>query len=600
MTATGDPSRIVRIGCAAGFWGDSESGAEQLVLHGDVDYLVFDYLAEITMSLLARAKLKDPEAGYASDFVTVVMARHAREIVRRRIRVVANAGGVNPLACRDALLAMLSKAGVQARVAVVLGDDLLPEAAALRADGVREMERGGPLPGKLASMNAYLGARPIAQALDGGADIVITGRCVDSALALGPLLHEFRWRDDQYDLLSAGTLVGHLIECGCQVTGGVFTDWVEMGGWDNPGFPIAECAADGSAVLTKAAGTGGIVTPACVAEQLVYEIGDPAAYLMPDVCCDWTGVALTAAGPDRVRVEGARGRAPGPRYKVSATYQDGYRATTTLTLAGGDAAGKARRVADGILAKCRRMLAARGIADFAESSVEIVGAETMYGAHAQVRHPREVTLKIAVRHPDRPAIELFGREVAPAITATAPGITGFFAGRPGAVPVIRLFSFLVDKARVPVIVDIDGDRAPVAVAAGGTLIARDPVHAPPPVFAEPCVAVPLARLAHARSGDKGDNANIGVLARRAEFVPILRDYLTDEVVAGWLAHYVRGDVVRFELPGIGGFNFLMREALGGGGTSSLRMDPQGKCFAPILLDMPLPIPESVAHAHGLA
>lgn len=310
------------------------------MLHGKVDYLVFDYLAEITMSLLARAKLKDPAAGYATDFVTVVMARHAREIVQRRIKVVANAGGVNPLACRDALLAVLAKVGVQARVAVVMGDDVLAQADALRVDGVRETERGTPLPAKLASMNAYLGARPIAEALNRGADIVITGRCVDSAVALGPLLHEFGWRDDQYDLLSAGTLVGHLIECGCQATGGVYSDWDSVGGWDDPGFPIAECAADGTAVLTKVAGTGGVVSPASVAEQLVYEIGDPAAYLMPDVCCDWTEVKLDAAGPDRVRISGARGSAPGPRYKVSATYQDGYRATTSLTLAGGDAAGK--------------------------------------------------------------------------------------------------------------------------------------------------------------------------------------------------------------------------------------------------------------------
>lgn len=594
------PARAVRIGCAAGFWGDSETGAEQLVLHGNIDYLVFDYLAEITMSILARARLKDPATGYATDFVTGVMARHARAIAERGLRVVTNAGGVNPLACRDALVALLEQQGIRAKVAVVMGDDLGALAETLRARDVREMEHGTPMPTRLASINAYLGARPIAQALDDGADIVITGRCVDSAIALGPLMHEFGWRDDQYDLLSAGTLVGHLIECGCQVTGGVFTDWQDVEGWDNPGFPVAECAADGTAIITKPAGTGGRVSRATVAEQMLYEIGNPAAYRMPDVCCDWTGVTLEADGPDRVRVAGARGGAPGPAYKVCATYQDGYRATTSLTLAGGDAAEKARRAAAAILAKCKTMLSARGLADFSETSVEIVGTETMYGAAAIPRLAREVTLKVAVRHSDRQGVDLFSREVAPAITATAPGITGFFAGRPGTVPVIRLFSCLVDRAEVAVTIDVDGARTPVPIAAGGTNLAPlESASHHAPRSQEPLIGVPLVKLAYARSGDKGDTANIGVIARDARYVTILRDWLTEEVVAGWFAHYARGGVRRYEVPGIGAFNFLLHLALGGGGTSSLRIDPQGKCFAPIALDLPVPIPESIARAHAL-
>jgi len=600
MDRTMSAGRTIRIGCAAGFWGDSESGAEQLVARGNVDYLVFDYLAEITMSILARAKLKDPGAGYATDFVTTVMASHARAIKARGIKVVANAGGVNPGACRDALLAVLEQQGIEAKVAVVLGDDLSPQLDALRAAGIREMDRDTPLPARIASINAYLGARPIAQALDQGADIVITGRCVDSAIALGPLMHEFGWGDEDYDLLSAGTLAGHIIECGCQATGGVFSDWRDVEGWDDPGFPIAECAADGTVVITKPEGTGGLVSPGTVAEQLIYEIGDPAAYLMPDVCCDWTGVELAADGANRVRVTGARGRAPGPRYKVSATYQDGFRATTTLTLAGGDAAEKARRASAAILAKCCRMLASRGLADFSETSVEIVGAESMYGEAAVPRAAREVMLKIAVRHPDKRAVDLFSREVAPAITATAPGITGFFAGRPGVVPVIRLFSCLVDKTDVRVAVDMDGIRKPVAIAAGGTLHISGAACTPAPRSGEPRIGIPLATLAHARSGDKGDIANIGVIARKAEYVPVLRDWLTEDVVAGWFAHFARGAVRRYELPGIGAFNFLLHESLGGGGTSSLRIDPQGKCFAPIALDFLLPVPVSVARAHDLA
>lgn len=599
----------VRIGCAAGFWGDSDSGAQQLVQQGGLDYLVFDYLAEITMSLLARARQKNPDMGYAPDFVGLV-ARLAPQILERKIKVVANAGGVNPLACRAALLRALAADGLSARVAVVLGDDLSDRLQRPPELDTRDMDTGKPLPTAPSSINAYLGARPIAAALALGADIVITGRCVDSALVLGPLMHEFGWREDQYDLLSAGTLAGHLIECGCQVTGGVFSDWEQMQGWDNPGFPIAECHPDGSVIITKPDGTGGTVSPASVGEQLVYEIGDPAAYLMPDVTCDWTAARLAAEGPDRVCVSGARGRPPAPRYKVCATYPDGFRATTSLTIAGGDAGLKARRVAAGILDKCRRMLRERGIPDYAETSIEVIGEESMYGAHARPIRPREVMLKLAVCHADRRAVELFSREIAPAVTATAPGITGFFAGRPNIVPVIRLHSFLLDQSAVSVTIDLDEHRHeldPPRRASSGNAQAGisaqppNPAARPPACLSGPrSVQVPVGRLARARSGDKGDHSNIGVLARRPEYVPILRKYLTEQVVLEYFSHFAKGRVARYELPGIDAFNFVLSQALGGGGVASLRIDPQGKCFAPILLDMELEISRDDAVEAGLA
>lgn len=590
---------MVRIGCASGFWGDSDSAAAQLVGAG-IDYLVFDYLAEITMSLLARARLRDPKLGYATDFVTSAMARVMREVVARKIKVVANAGGVNPLACRDALQALMAKLGVEAKTAVVLGDDVSDRMAAFRAEGVREMESGAPIPEKLTSANAYLGARPIAAALDAGADIVITGRCVDSAVVLGPLLHEFGWRDDQYDLLAAGSLLGHLVECGCMATGGVFTDWEAVEGWDDMGFPIVECFADGTAVLTKPNGTGGLVTPANVAEQMLYEIGDPRAYRLPDVVCDWTGVTLRQAGPDRVAISGARGKAPTPFYKVCATYMDGFRATTSLTIAGGDAARKARRVGEAILAKSRRLLRDRNLGDFEETSIEVIGAEEMYGAAARPVRPREVMLKAAVRHRDKEGVEIFAREIAPAITATAPGITGFFAGRPGTVPVVRLFSCLVDKNAVPVEIDVAGARSAVAIHPGTAEQPPPPAAAPAPKpVNRDLVDVPLIRLAHARSGDKGDIVNVGVRARRPEFVPLLRAALTEEVVARFFAHVAKGSTARYELPGIDAFNFVLTKALGGGGIASLRIDPQGKCFAPILLDLDVAVPRDAAERYGL-
>jgi len=303
--------RVVRIGCGAGFWGDSPEGAAQLVGSGRIDYLVLDYLAEITMSILARMKAKNPDAGYATDFATLVMKPLAQEIAEKRIKVVANAGGVNPGACRAALEAVLREEGVDLKVAVVEGDDLTPRADEFRRRGLRQISSEDPLPDRLISVNAYLGAMPIAAALDLGADVVLTGRCVDSALALGPLIHEFRWSADDHDRLSGGSLVGHVLECGAQATGGLFTDWRETaGGWSDMGFPIAECEADGAFVLTKPEGTGGLVSTATVAEQIVYEVGDPRAYLLPDVCCDWSRARLEQVGENRVRVSGARGRAP--------------------------------------------------------------------------------------------------------------------------------------------------------------------------------------------------------------------------------------------------------------------------------------------------
>jgi hypothetical protein len=424
---------------------------------------------------------------------------------------------------------------------------------------------------------------------------VITGRCTDSALTLGPLLHEYGWRDDQYDLLAQGSLCGHLIECNAQVTGGGFTDWEQVEGLDNMGSPIAECHADGSFVITKPQGTGGLVVPASVGEQMLYEIGDPRAYLLPDVTVDLTGVVMEQDGRDRVRVSGARGRPPTGTYKVCATYQDGWRATTVFTQAGGKAGKKGRVMAEAILAKTRRMFRERGLEDYAETSIEVIGAEDTYEAAWRQRYlPREVQTKLAVKHMQKEAVEIFSREIAPAALAMAPGMTGFFAGRPGVTPVVRLFSCLVAKADVPVSIDMEGAAQPVAVPLQGGFDPaqlRDGVGVQGEIPAGPRVRVPLVQLAYGRSGDKGDHANIGLIARRPEFVPFLRQTVTEDVVAAYFAQYVRGKVRRWELPGTHAFNFMLYNALGGGGVASLRMDPQAKTYAQMLLDLPVEVPE---------
>ena len=354
-------------------------------------------------------------------------------------------------------------------------------------------------------------------------------------------MHEFGWRDTDYDLLSAGSLAGHLIECGAQGAGGLFTDWDQVPGWDDMGFPIVLCRADGSFTVTKPEGTGGLVTPASVGEQMLYEIGDPGAYLLPDVTCDWTGVRFAQAGAHRVDVSGAKGRAPSTCYKVCATYGDGFRSLGTLMIAGFEAARRARRQGEAIVARAQRLARAQGHADFTETSVEVIGAEDTYGANARAVEAREVVLKIGLRHPKKEALEVFAREFAPSATAMAQGTTGLIGGRPGVTPVIRLYSFLLDKALVRVVVRLDGaggrgDACIRAMPRPHRAAHRRCRRAMPPVAAAPAhgVLLPLRRIAWGRSGDKGDSSNIGLIARKPEFAAVIREQVTPQRVAAIL------------------------------------------------------------------
>ncbi|MDP9995905.1 hypothetical protein J2W28_006200 [Variovorax boronicumulans] len=595
--SSNDNERIVRIGGASGFWGDSSVGAPQLVASGQIDYLVFDYLAELTMSILAGARLKKPELGYATDFISIAMKSVLKDVVKQGIRVVSNAGGVNPQGCADALAALAKEQGVELKIAVVSGDDvsaLLPQLRQARPP-VRELQSGAALPERVLTANAYLGARPIQAALDAGAQVVITGRCVDSAVTLGVLMHEFEWQPGDHDLLAAGSLAGHIIECGCQATGGLHTDWDTVPDWPHIGYPIVECSADGSFVVTKPAGTGGKLVPAVVGEQMLYEIGDPAAYLLPDVTADFTQVRIEQAGEHRVRVHGARGRAPTTSYKVSATYVDGFKTAAQLTIVGFDAAAKARRTGEAILARTSELFAQFGFGPYSGTHIEMLGAESCYGPHAnaQVLQTREVVLRLAVTHPRKEALELFAREVAPAGTSWSPGTTGAGGGRASVSPSIRQYAFLLDKSQVEASVNVDGQRIDVprtlAPAVGNSPVPRpaSPTRHAAASEAADTLEVPLIRLAWARSGDKGDTSNIGVIARHPALLPLLREQLTEARVAEWLAHLVKGRVTRYEVPGIDAFNFVCEEALGGGGMASLRNDPLGKGMGQILLAVPL-------------
>ena len=597
------PDKKIRIGGASGFWGESAMATPQLLGAG-VDYLVYDYLAEITMSIMARAYAKDPSAGFASDFIGAVLKPHARSIAAQGVKVIANAGGVNPAACGDAARALIKEQGLDLKVAVITGDNLLADLDSIAANAPTEMFTGAAFPDKdrVASINAYLGAFPIARALAEGADIVITGRCVDSAVTLGACIHEFGWSARDYDLLASGSLAGHLLECGPQATGGNYTDWEDAGDISHIGYPIGTVAADGSFTVTKPEGTGGCVTVGTVSEQMLYEIGDPQAYFLPDVICDFSDVEIVQSGPDKVHVSPARGYPAPDHYKTCLTYGQGFRGGTSVSFYGFDAARKAQKFYDNVLVRANNILRGHNLGDYSETSVEIIGAGSQFGDYATGDEPREVVAKIAAKHSEAAAIGILLRELTGLGLATPPGLSGFSGARAKPSPVVRLFSYLTPKGALPIEIDVNGTKIAFQDAGGSAFDPATIERPQPPQSPDRQDAfsnVSLIRLAWARSGDKGNKANIGVIARDPAYLPYIWAALTPDSVAERFAHFIEGGaeaakVDKFSLPGANAINFLIDNVLGGGGMASIRNDAQGKGYGQILLAHPVAIPVPLA------
>ncbi|MET0250036.1 MAG: acyclic terpene utilization AtuA family protein [Sphingobium sp.] len=592
-------SKIVRIGGACAFYGDSSVAPAQL-LEAGVDYLILDYLAEATMSVLGAMRKKRDTLGYAHDFTEWVWKDNLEALKRSGTRIVTNAGGVNPQACAARMRKIATEAGLDFHIAVVEGDDLIGRLDELEAECAGEMFTGIPFPPKeaIVTANAYLGATPIARALALGADMVITGRVVDSALTLGPLIHEFGWTPQDYDQLCAGSLAGHVVECGAQGSGGLFTDWEGVPDWAHIGYPIVECEADGAFTVTKPDGTGGLVSPAVVAEQILYEVGDPQAYMLPDVVCDFTRLKLEQTGAHRVRVTGAVGYAPSGLYKVSITHKDGDRCIAFMPVVGREAARKAQRQGEAVLTRVEEMLRARNLAPFRAKRIEIIGAEASYGANARAGDTREVVCKVAVEHDDPKAFDLFLREFDSPTTSMAVGTTGWFGGRGQVTPVMRVFSTTIEREAVPARITLNDREETVAAPPPPQRFELASVHRPAP--GEEAVAegatrsVPLIDLAWARSGDKGDAFNIGVIARRPDYLPYIRAALKEEALLDFFAHEFEGGrnpaVRRYEVPGLDALNFHFLDSLGGGQFASLRLDPLAKGKAQQLLDFAVTVP----------
>lgn len=451
--------KTVRIAAGQGFWGDWLEAPIRQVQGGEIDYLVLDYLAEVTMSILQKQRDRDPAMGYARDFVQQ-MERILPDIASKGIRVISNAGGVNPRACAEAVRAVADRLGLgeQVRIALVTGDDLLDRLDTLVADGeaLANMDTGEPLStirGQVRAANAYVGMAPVVEALAQGANVVITGRVTDTGLTLGPLVHEFGWSFDDWDRIAAGTIAGHILECGAQSSGGnLLRDWRKVKNLEDVGFPIVEAEADGTFTVTKHPGTGGVVNVASVTEQLVYEMGDPTNYITPDGIADFTSIRLAQEGKHRVRVSGITGTARTPFLKVSIAWFYGYKAVGTLVYSWPEAHDKAK-AADRIL---RKRLQALGL-EYEQILTEFVGVDATHGrlAGAPSEDLAEVMLRVGVRAREKAPVERFTREIAPLVLTGPPSVTGFAGGRPSVEEIVAYWPALVRREAVEPFVRVE-------------------------------------------------------------------------------------------------------------------------------------------------
>jgi len=603
-------SKLLRIANAGGYWGDDPHALRRQV-QGElpIDVISIDYLAEVTMSILQKQKLKDPKAGYARDFVAQVEPLLA-EILKRRIKIITNAGGVNPLACAEALAAVAKAKGLTLRIAVVDGDNIAERMGAMRAQGVsfQNMETGEAFDAyaeNVLAANAYFGALPVAEAMKGDPDIVLCGRVTDTGITLAPLMHAFGWAADDWDRLAAGIVAGHIIECGAQATGGNFTDWRKVPSFIDVGYPIVECAADGSFVVTKHPGTGGLVTCQTVREQLLYEMGHPQSYLTPDVIADFSSIQLVQEAPDRVRVSGVTGRPATDLLKVSIAYADGFKATGSLILSGPDARAKADCFAEVFWTRCRQELQKAGLPELDAQCTERVGDDATHRGLTPAHQPTEILLRLSARSHDKRSLEIY-RKLLPSMILSGPSGVAVTGGAPAISEVVSYWPALIPQAyALPMVRNFGMDEEGRLKLLSQRTDLEWPVTQGQPAFQEPAVdpwcegtlasggmvRLPLMRIAHARSGDKGDTANIGLIGRSPECYVWLRDNITAARVKKWFTGLCHGEVERHLVPNLWALNFLLGEALGGGGTMSLFIDAQGKTLSQALLRCEMEIPE---------
>lgn len=575
---------ILKIGNAGGFWGDDLSALKRQVYGGDLDYITSDYLAEITMGILMKQKLKDKSMGYVYDFL-FQLEEVIEIVIKKGVKIITNAGGMNPSALALKIREMGEKRGLSFKVAAIDGDDIFNEIESIypEKEDLKNMENDLDFKGvkdKLLSANVYLGVQPVINALESGADIIVTGRVTDTAITLAPMIHEFGWKSNDWDKLSSGVIGGHIIECGSQSTGGNFTDWKDVKLWENIGFPILEVERDGTFTVTKHDGTGGIVTCNSVKEQLLYEMGDPKEYLSPDVIADFTSINIEDVGDNRVKISGITGKPPTKFLKVSASYLEGYKASGSILVGGFHVRQKAKIFKDIFWKKL-------GL-DFEKKETELL-------CRKDSDEYNKTILRFSVYDKDKEKIVKFGKEISTLILSGPAGaaVTG---GRPDPRTVIGYWPTLINKelinSRVKILKTDSNEikETEVTSRTGSEIDYKNrqdfdklvsgkqpykPVKNSKKVF--------LKDICIARSGDKGDTSNIGVIAKNKVIYKCLKKYLTPDVVKNMFKKVCKGKVVRYEVKNLLAFNFLLEESLGGGGAKSVYIDAQGKLYAQELL-----------------
>lgn len=613
---------MIRIANAGGYWGDDPYALRRQVCGPlKLDYISIDFLAEITMSILQKQKQKDPKLGYAGDFISQLtpLLKTCKE---RGIKIITNAGGVNPKACADALFELARKEGVDLRVALVEGDDIaerLPHLVKQPGCSMKNMETGDAFDGvlsKVLSANVYFGAMPVVEALRSNPDIIICGRVTDTGITLAAMIHEFGWQAADYDKLSHGIVAGHIIECGAQATGGNFTDWKKVKSFEDVGFPILECSPDGSFVVTKHPGSGGLVSVQTVREQLLYEMGHPQSYITPDVIADFTTIQLEQQGEDRVCISGVQGRAPTDLLKVSVAYADGYKASGTLIISGPDARNKAEVFSEIMWQKLSAELSRAGLPQCRKTMTEYIGDDSTHRGLSPQFPAKEVLVRFGALADDKATLQVF-RKILPSLILSGPSGVAVTGGAPVISDVVSYWPALVpqDVALPKVWVGEVTKNNQLATQVsqtgelhwpktGGTAeISAQPLdtHSCGNVNLNKTAQLPLWTIAHARSGDKGDTANIGLIARSPECYAWLRSHVSAELVKKWFATICKGNVSRYVVPNLWSLNFLLEETLDGGGTMSLCIDAQGKTLSQALLrctlDIPVGLLETIDAAH---
>ncbi len=594
---------VIRIGNASGYWGDDPGALKRQVESGPLDYITMDFLAEITMSILQKQYQKDSSLGYARDFIPM-LEEVLPKLLKNGTKLITNAGGINPEACCKKIEELAQKMGLNPKIAVVSGDNILPVMNELYPEkcSFKNMETGESFENvfdKLACANVYYGAAPVVEALKKwDPDIIITGRVTDTGITVAPMIYEFGWSLIEWDKIASGVVAGHLLECGSQATGGNFSDWKKVKNFHAIGYPIAEVSSDGTFILTKHEGTGGLVSLDTVREQLFYEMGNPEAYITPDVIADFSTIQAEEVGLNRVRIFGVRGFAPTKQYKISMAYEGGFKTVGSIIVSGPEAREKAKKFSE--------IFWERQEESFEETITEYLGWNACQASLGGGQEACEILLRLGARDFDEEKLRRFAKSIPALILSGPPGVA-VAGGTSRPQVIVNYWPALMDKNLVYPEIKLLGEKESwekvTSTEEGNfelsfsskTQVAEKPTNSLKETldFLAKGSLHPISRIALGRSGDKGDSSNIGVLARTPKAYKFLKEILTAQVVKNLFAEICFGKVTRYTLDNLSGLNFILEESLGGGGSMTLRSDAQGKTFAQALLRQKIYIPKEI-------